>query len=67
MIVIVNGEAQVHYRSGVDTWLGICNTLEDMYPTDLYTSINAYGSIFITSSIEDVYLATDILSEWENF
>ena len=67
MIIIVNGEAQIHYRSGVDTWMGICNELENLYPVELYTSINAYGTIFLTASIEDVYAATDILSEWENF
>lgn len=67
MINIVDGQAQIYYRSGEDTWIGICNELEDLYPVELYTSINAYGTIFITASIEDVYAATDVLSEWENF
>jgi hypothetical protein len=67
MIQIVDGQAQIYYRSGIDTWIDICNSLEDLYPIELYTSINAYGSIFITSSLEDVYAATDVISEWENF
>ena len=67
MLVIVDGQVQIHYRAGIDTWLSICNELEDRYPIDLYTSINAYGEVFITNSIEDVYEATDILSGWEDF
>ena len=67
MINIVDGQAQIYYRSGEDTWIDICNKLEDLYPVELYTSINAYGTIFLTANIEDVYAATDVISEWGNF
>jgi len=67
MINIVDGQAQIYYRSGEDTWIDICNKLEDLYPVELYTSINAYGTIYLTANIEDVYAATDVISEWENF
>jgi hypothetical protein len=34
---------------------------------ELYTSINAYGTIWIIESMADVLAATDILKTWSDF
>jgi len=67
MIHIVEGQAQVNYMSGVSTWAIICDELETIYPMELYTSINAYGSIWSIESMADVLAATDILRSWGDF
>jgi len=67
MIHIVEGQAQVNYMSGVSTWAIICDELETIYPMELYTSINAYGTIWIIESMADVLAATDTLRTWSNF
>ena len=67
MINIVEGQAQVNYMSGVSTWAIICDELETIYPMELYTSINAYGTIWIIESMADVLAATDILRTWSDF
>ena len=67
MINIVEGQAQVNYMSGVSTWAIICDELETIYPMELYTSINAYGTIWIIESIADVLAATDILRTWSDY
>jgi len=67
MIYIVEGQAQVNYMSGVSTWAIICDELETIYPMELYTSINAYGSIWSIESMADVLAATDILRSWGDF
>jgi|688.fasta_scaffold415854_2 hypothetical protein len=67
MINIVEGQAQVNYMSGVSTWAIICDELETIYPMELYTSINAYGTIWIIESMADVLAATDILKTWSDF
>jgi hypothetical protein len=64
MIIIVEGQAQVHYSP---TWSTICNELETIYPTELYTSINAYGTIWSIESMADVLAATDTLRTWGDF
>lgn len=64
MIIIVEGQAQIHYSS---TWAIICDELETIYPTELYTSINAYGSIWNIESMADVLAATDTLRTWSDF
>jgi hypothetical protein len=61
MIIIVEGQAQIHYTP---TWSTICDELETIYPTEGYTSINAYGTIWGIESIADVLAATDILRTW---
>ncbi len=67
MINIVEGQAQVNYMSGVSTWTIISDELETIYPMELYTSINAYGTIWIIESMADVLAATDILKTWSDF
>ena len=67
MINIVEGQAQVNYMSGSSTWAIICDELETIYPMELYTSINAYGTIWIIESMADVLAATDILKTWSDF
>jgi hypothetical protein len=67
MINIVEGQAQVIYTSGSSTWAIICDELETIYPMELYTSINAYGSIWNIESMADVLAATDTLRTWSNF
>ena len=67
MINIVEGQAQVNYTSGVSTWAIISDELETIYPMELYTSINAYGTIWIIESMADVLAATDILKTWSDF
>ena len=61
MIIIVEGQAQIHYTP---TWSTICNELETIYPTEGYTSINAYGTIWGIESMADVLAATDIIRTW---
>jgi hypothetical protein len=61
MIIIVEGQAQIHYTP---TWSTICDELETIYPTEGYTSINAYGTIWGIESIADVLAATDIIRTW---
>jgi hypothetical protein len=46
------------------TWSTICDELETIYPTEGYTSINAYGTIWGIESIADVLAATDIIRTW---
>lgn len=67
MINIVEGQAQVNYISGSSTWAIICDELETIYPTELYTSINAYGSIWNIESMADVLATTDTLRTWSDF
>jgi len=67
MIYIVEGQAQVNYMSGVSTWAIISDELEIIYSMELYTSINAYGSIWSIESMADVLAATDILRSWGDF
>ena len=67
MINIVEGQAQVNYTAGVSTWAIISDELETIYPMELYTSINAYGTIWIIESMADVLAATDILKTWSDF
>lgn len=64
MIIIVEGQAQIHYTP---TWSTICDELETIYPTEGYTSINAYGTIWGIESMADVLLATDILRTWGDY
>ena len=64
MIIIVEGQAQIHYTP---TWSTICDELETIYPTESYTSINAYGTIWGIESIADVLAATDIIRTWGDF
>ena len=61
MIIMVEGQAQIHYTP---TWSTICDELETIYPTEGYTSINAYGTIWGIESIADVLAATDIIRTW---
>jgi hypothetical protein len=61
MIIIVEGQAQIHYTP---TWSTICDELETIYPTEGYTSINAYGTIWGIESMADVLAATDIIRTW---
>lgn len=61
MIIIVEGQAQIHYTP---TWSTICDELETIYPTEGYTSINAYGTIWGIESMTDVIAATDTLRTW---
>jgi len=67
MIHIVEGQAQVNYMSGVSTWAIISDELETIYPMELYTSINAYGTIWSIESMADVLAATDTLRTWGDF
>ena len=67
MIHIVEGQAQVFYTAGVSTWAIICDELETIYPMELYTSINAYGTIWNIESMSDVLAATDILRSWGDY
>ena len=67
MIIIIEGQAQVNYTAGSSTWNIICDELETIYPTELYTSINAYGTIWNIESMADVLAATDTLKTWGNF
>ena len=64
MIIIVEGQAQIHYTP---TWSTICDELETIYPTEGYTSINAYGTIWGIESMADVLATTDILRTWGDF
>ena len=64
MIIIVEGQAQIHYTP---TWSTICDELETIYPTEGYTSINAYGTIWGIESIADVLAATDIIRTWGDY
>ena len=61
MIIIVEGQAQIHYTP---TWSTVCDELETIYPTEGYTSINAYGTIWGIESMADVLAATDIIRTW---
>jgi len=67
MIYIVEGQAQIFYTSGSTNWAIICDELETIYSMELYTSINAYGSIWSIESMADVLAATDILRSWGDF
>jgi len=58
MIQIVNGQAQLHYNG---SWEQIAHDLEVLYPTENYTSINAYGLIFEINDIMDVIAAADYI------
>ena len=61
MIIIVEGQAQINYSSN---WSDICDELETIYPTENYTSINAYGTVWAIESMADVIAATDVLRTW---
>lgn len=58
MIIIVEGQAQLHYNG---SWEQIAHDLEVLYPTEGYTSINAYGLIFEINDIMDVIAAADYI------
>jgi hypothetical protein len=58
MIIIVEGQAQIHYNG---SWEQIAHDLEVLYPTENYTSINVYGLIFEINDIMDVIAAADYI------
>lgn len=67
MIIVVDGEAQVYYVSGEDTWSSICDELEAVYADEGFDRINAYGAEFKISNLQDLEDAILIILTWGNF
>lgn len=64
MIQVIDGEAQIFYQG---SWEQIAHDLEVLYPTEQFTSINAYGLIFQINDIMDVIAAADYIAQWGDF
>jgi hypothetical protein len=66
MLKMNDEEVEIFYIPGQDTWINICNELEDQYSVLLFTTINAYGFVRKISSLEDVIEANNFIRTWQD-
>ena len=62
MIVLVGTEAQVHYQT---SWAHTIQIIKDAYATTPFDVLNCYGTLFQVSSQEELDLACNNISSWE--